>query len=156
MKRAILMKGLLVAVALMIVGVWLAQRTDAIIIVNTRPAVDTGMFGIGAGEVARVHVVNLIDPRSGIAPCTVEMQFLGARGELLAEIAKKILPGEADFFDFTDPTLRRPSRRHLRARVIQHPLPDGDPTPVCATTTEVFDGKTGQAGIIIVNSHPVP
>ena len=35
-------------------------------------------------------------------------------------------------------------------------LPEFDqPTPVCIATAEVFDTRTGQAGIIIVNSHPV-
>jgi hypothetical protein len=40
--------------------------------------------------------------------------------------------------------------------VVQALLPEFDqPTPVCIVTAEVFDTRTGQAGIIIGNSHPV-
>ena len=56
-NRTVIMKGLLVAVLLVIAGVWAARRADAIIIINSR-GVDTGMFGITATQTARVHVLN--------------------------------------------------------------------------------------------------
>ena len=65
------------------------------------------------------------------------------------------MPGLADFVDYTDVSLRTGERKHIRAVVVQALLPEFDqPTPVCIVTAEVFDTRTGQAGIVIAN-HPV-
>ena len=155
-RRTIIVRGVMTLV-LLVAGLWLSQRTDAIVIVNSKPAADTGMFGISASDVVRVHVLNINDPRATPNPCIVAVQFFDALGELLNETRMKVLPGQAEFADYSDATLRGSSRKHLHARVTQFPLPDdGQPTPACVATAEVFDNRTGQAGIIIVNSHPVP
>jgi hypothetical protein len=154
-NRAVVAKGLLVAALLVIVGVWAARRADAIIIINSR-GVDTGMFGITAAQTARVHVLNASGFAADDPPCIVEVRFFDAAGALLNSRQIKIVPGRAEFVDHTDPTLRSGERKHIRAVVVQALLPEFDqPAPVCIATAEVFENRTGQAGIIIVNSHPV-
>ena len=146
---------LVAAVLLAIMGVWSSQRADAIIIVNSK-GVDTGMFGIAANQTARVHVVNASGVAADGPPCVVEVRFFDSSGAVLVRQQLKIMPALADFVDFTDPNLRSGERKHVRAVVLQMLLPDFDlPTPVCIVTAEAFDNRTGQAGIIIVNSHPV-
>jgi hypothetical protein len=155
--RKAVVNGVGLVLLLAISGVWVARRAEAIIIVNTR-GVDTGMFGIAANQTARVHVVNTTDPAVSQQPCIVEVRIVGADGELLNIDRKKIMPGRSDFVDYSDPGLvrRLGQRRHLRAIVLQNMPPDFDlALPACVTTTEVFNDRTGQAGIIIVNSHPV-
>lgn len=153
MKTRRIAVGMLVALS--IAGVWLSQRADAIIIINSR-AVDTGMLGIVATQTARVHVVNGSGFSADGPACVVEVRFLDSAGAVLSRDQIKLMPGQADFADYVDPTLRTGERRHLRAMV--HQMLPGDfdqPTPVCIVTAEVFDSRTGQAGIIIINSHPV-
>ena len=154
-NRAVVVKGVLVAVLLVIAGVWAARRADAIIIVNSR-GVDTGMFGITAAQTARVHVLNASGFAADDPPCIAEVRFFDSGGALLNSRQIKLVPGRADFVDHADPALRTGERKHIRAVVVQALLPEFDqPTPVCIATAEVFDTRTGQAGIIIVNSHPV-
>lgn len=140
----------------MIVGFWATQRADAIIIINSRRT-DTGIFGIAANQTARVHVVNASE--SGFpTPCIVEVRFFDDQSAPLVREGMKLMPGQAGFVDFTDPSLSAclGQRRHVPAVVLQSQPPDFDlPTPACLTTTEVFDNRTGQAGIIIVNSQPI-
>ena len=154
-NRAVIVKALLVVVLLVIAGVWAARRADAIIIINSR-GVDTGMFGITATQTARVHVLNASGVAADDPPCIAEVRFFDSAGGFLNRRQLKIMPGLADFVDHTDPALRTGERKHIRAVVVQALLPEFDqPTPVCIVTAEVFDTRTGQAGIIIVNSHPV-
>lgn len=151
--RALALKGLGAIAILIVFAAWAAQRADAIIIVNSKPAVDTGTFGISAFDIVRVHIANI---SSGIQPCTVDVRFYGPRGELLESLGQKVAPGESGFVDYADAALRAPLRRHLRVRVIQGPPPDDDqPVAACAVTTEVFDSRTGQALFIIDDGdHP--
>ena len=154
-NRAIVVKGLLVVMLLVIVGYRAARRADAIIIINSK-GVDTGMFGMTSSQTARVHVVNASGFAADDPPCIVEVRFFDAAGGLLNQRQLKIMPALAEFVDHTEPDLRTGERKHLRAVVLQQLLPDFDqPTPACIVTAEVFDNRTGQAGIIIVNSHPV-
>jgi hypothetical protein len=156
-KRALIVRGLIGALVLVCAGFWLTQRTDAIVIINSRPAVDTGMVGLTGSDVFRVHIVNFNDPRANPNPCIVAVQFFDALGQVLSENRIKILGGQAEFADYFDSTLKGASRKHVRARATQFPLPDdGQPVSACVMTAEVFDNRTGQAGIVIVNSHPVP
>jgi hypothetical protein len=155
--RGAVLNGVGAVVLFAIAGVWVARSAEAIIIVNSR-GVDTGMFGIAANQTARVHVVNTTDPAISQQPCIVEVRIVGAEGDLLNQDRIKLMPGRSAFVDYSDPSLspRTGQRRHLRAIVLQNMPPDFDlPVPACATTTEVFNNRTGQAGIIIVNSHPV-
>ena len=146
--RALALKGLGAIAILIVFAAWAAQRADAIIIVNSKPAVDTGTFGISAGDIVRVHIANI---SSGIVPCVVEVRFYGPRGELLESLGQRVVPGESGFVDYSDPALRAPMRRHLRVRIIQDlpPPDDSQPIAACATTTEVFDSRSGQPLFII-------
>lgn len=152
-KRALVV--MTVAATLAIAGLWAARRAEAIIIVNTKPQVDTGMFALAAGQTARVHVVNVTDPAVPAPPCNVEVRFFDAQGELLGESRASLTAGRAASADHSDDTLRVGQRKHLRAAVLQHPPDPTQPLPLCVTTAEVFDNRTGRAGIIIVNTHPV-
>jgi hypothetical protein len=153
MERRRLIVG--TAVLLAITGLWVSQRADAIVIVNSK-GVDTGMFGIGANQTARVHVVNGSGFGADGPPCVVEVRFFDSAGVLLTSRQMKFMPGQADFLDYSDPDLRTGDRRHVRATVFQMLTGGFDqPTPICIVTAEVFDNRTGQAGIVIVNSHPV-
>ena len=156
-KRRTVLTVVSTATLLVIMGVWLSRTADAIIIINSR-GVDTGMFGIIANQTARVHVVNASGFLASDPPCIVQVRFHDSAGAVLSEQQLKIMPGRADFVDYTDPALnpRLGERKHIRA-VGQQMLPrDFDqPAAVCVVTAEVFDNRTGQAGIIIVNSHPV-
>jgi hypothetical protein len=156
-KQRIVLTAVSTLMLLVIASVWYARRADAIIIVNSRGA-DTGMFGITANQTARVHVVNASGFSASDPPCVVEVRFFDSLGELLRQQQLKIMPGRADFVDYTDPTLnpRLAERKHIRAVVLQMQLREFDqPAPVCEMTAEAFDNRTGQAGIIIINSHPV-
>jgi hypothetical protein len=155
-KRAVVLRGLACAVTVAIGGLWAARRADAIVVIGGKPAVDTGMFGIGIGQTARVHILNITDPAVPAPPCNVEVRFFDAQGDLLGESRLSVLPGRAAFADHTDPTLRLGQRKHLRASVLQQPPDPAQPTPACVMTAEAFDNVTGRAGIIIVNGHPVP
>lgn len=143
------------AIVVATTGVWLSQRADAIIIAN-RTTIDTGIFGVAAGTTARVHVLNASGFAADGPPCVVEVRFFDATATVLGRQQLKIMPGHAQFVDFSDASLRGAERKHVRAIVAQMLTGDFDqPTPVCIATTEVFDNRTGQAGIIIINSHPV-
>jgi hypothetical protein len=140
---------------LVVVAVWLTQPADAIIVVDGK-GVDTGMFGLTATQTARLHVVNASGFAADDPVCVVELRFLDAFGTVLGREQKKIMPGHADSADYGDPTLRVGERKHVRATVRQMLPGDFDqPAPTCIVTAEVFDNRTGQAGIIIINSHPV-
>jgi hypothetical protein len=143
------------AALLALTGLWVSQRADAIIIVNSK-GVDTGMFGVAAGDTARVHILNGSGFTADGPVCVVEVRFVDSAGVLLSREQMKLVPGQADFVDFMDPALRTGERRHVRAMVLQMLTGGFDqPAPTCIVTAEVFDNRTGQAGIIIVNSHPV-
>jgi hypothetical protein len=117
-------------------GLWAARRADAIVVIGGKPAVDTGMFGIGIGQTARVHILNITDPAVPAPPCNVEVRFFDAQGDLLGESRLSVLPGRAAFADHTDPTLRLGQRKHLRASVLQQPPDPAQPTPACVMTAE--------------------
>jgi hypothetical protein len=154
-NRAVIVKGLLVVALLAGVAVWAARPADAIIIINHR-AIDTGMLGFTASQTVRVHVVNASGFEADDPVCIAEVRFIDGGGVLLNARQIKMVAGRADFVDYTDPTLRTGERKHIRAVVVQALLPEFDqPTPTCIATVEVFDNRTGQAGIIIANSHPV-
>ncbi len=153
-KRAIVV--MTVTATLGIAGLWATRRAEAIIIVNSKPQVDTGMFGLAAGQTARIHVVNLTDPAVPAPPCNVEVRFFDAQGELLGESQHSLTTGRAGFVDHSDDTLRGGERKHLRATVLQQPPDPNQPLPLCVTTAEVFDNRTGRAGIIVIGGgHPV-
>jgi hypothetical protein len=142
-------------VLLAIAVVWVSQRADAIVIINSK-GVDTGMLGVAAGQTARVHVLNASGFTADGPPCVVEVRFFDSAGVLLTREQKKIVPGHADFVDYSDLNLRTGDRRHVRAIVLQMLTGDFDqPTPSCIVTAEVLDNRTAQAGIVIINSHPL-
>ena len=143
------------AVLLGVAVIWLTQRADAIIVIDGK-GVDTGIFGVAAGQTARVHVLNASGSAADGPPCVAEVRFVDSAGTVLSRQQIKEMPGHAAFSDFSDPALRVGDRRHVRAIVLQMLTGDFDqPAPTCVVTTEVFDNRTGQAGIIIINSHPV-
>lgn len=153
-KRRIVLTAIGMIVLLAISGVWLSQRAEAIIIINSR-TVDTGMFGLTGDETARVHVVNASGFSADGPPCVVEVRFVDSMGIVLNQRQIKLMPGQAGFVDFAQ-KVAPGERSHVRALVSQMLLGDFDePVATCVATVEVFDNKTGQAGIIIVNSHPV-
>ncbi len=152
-KRALVV--MTVTATLAIAGLWAGRRAEAIIIINSKPQVDTGMLGLAAGQTVRVHVVNITDPAVPASPCNVEVRFFDAQGELLGESQHSLTTGRAGFVDHSDDTLRGGERKHLRATVLQHPPDPFQPLPLCVTTAEVFDNRTGRAGIIVIDGHPV-
>lgn len=150
-RRLFVGAGLLLGITVL----FFTQRAGAIIVIDGK-GVDTGMFGLTGTQIARVHVVNASGFAADDPVCVVEMRFLDAFGAVLGREQKKIMPGQADSADYGDPTLRVGERKHVRAIVRQMLPGDFDqPAPTCIVTAEVFDNRTGQAGIIIVNSHPV-
>ena len=152
--RRIVLTLIGITVGLATTGLWLSQRADAIIIINSR-TVDTGIFGVAADQTARVHVVNASGFSADGPPCVVEVRFFDSMGTLLNQRQLKIMPGQAGFVDYAQ-KVTPGERSHVRALVSQMLLGDFDePVATCIATAEVFDNKTGQAGIIIVNSHPV-
>ena len=154
-KRRIVLTAIGMIVLLAISGVWLSQRAEAIIIINSR-TVDTGMFGLTADKTARVHVANASGFSADGPPCVVEVRFYDSMGNPLGQRQLKILPGHAGFADYAQ-KVQPGERTHLRAQVSQMLLGDFDePVATCITTAEVFDNRTGEAGIIIIGGgHPV-
>lgn len=155
MKRKTVVTILSTAMLLAIASIWVARRADAIIIIGGGKGRDTGMFGIAANQTARTHVLNATDA-SG-QPCIVEVRFFDALGRLLLREGKKVMPGQAEFVDFPAPDLRAGQRLHLHAVVLQSLPPDFDlPTPMCLTTTEVVDNRTGNGLFIIDDGDQIP
>jgi hypothetical protein len=154
-KRRIVLTAIGIVVLLTTTGVWLSERADAIIIINSR-TIDTGMFGLIADQTARVHIVNASGFSADDQPCVVEVRFYDSMGNLLGQRQLKILPGHAGFADYAQ-KVQPGERTHLRAQVSQMLLGDFDvPVATCITTAEVFDNRTGEAGIIIIGGgHPV-
>jgi hypothetical protein len=153
-KRRLVLAAVGLTVLLATFGVWLAQRADAIIIVNSR-TVDTGMFGITGDQFVRVHVVNASGFSADLPPCVVSVRFFDSTGILLGERQIKLVAGHAGFADLAQ-KVAPGERAHVRALVSQMVVGDFDePVATCITTVEVVDRRSGQAVFIIDDGDQV-
>lgn len=94
MRNALGRRGILAAAVLaMAAG---ATRVEAIVIIGGK----TGLFGLTAGQTARISVLNTGAGRvGGITPC---VHVFDMNGTLLAEFeaGAPVPPGQGTFFDF--------------------------------------------------------
>jgi hypothetical protein len=154
-KRRIVLTAVGVTVLLASSGVWLAQRADAIIIVNSR-TMSTPMFAVTGDTIARVHVVNASGFSADLPPCVVSVRFFDSTGLLLSERQIKLPAGQAGFVDFAQ-KVAPGERTHVRALVSQMVLGDFDePVATCIASAEVFDSRTGHTLFIIDDGDRVP
>jgi len=114
------------------------------------------MFGLTTDQTARVHIVNASGFRADDPPCVVDVRFFDSMGTLVNQRQIKLMPGHAGFADYAQ-KVAPGERTHVRALVSQMLLGDfEEPVATCIATAEVFDNRTGQAGIIIIGGgHPV-
>ena len=119
----------------------------------------TGMVGFTNNQTARLNVLNLNPVASSTtttttapANCTVELQFLDAKGNLVKQsVAPNFAPGQATSFDLPRASLTSETAIHaeIRGVVVVNPAPTPveSPAPVgyCSvmTTLEIFDATTG-------------
>jgi hypothetical protein len=153
--RRIVLTAAGITVLLATSGVWLAQRADAIIIINSR-TMSTAMFGITGDTTARVHVVNASGFSADLPPCVVAVRYVDSMGSPLNERQMKLLPGHAGFVDFAQ-KVAPGERLHVRALVSQMVMGDfDDPVATCIASAEVFDSRTGRTLFIIDDGDRVP
>ena len=126
-----------VLAALVLVAVTLCASTPAS---AAPPDARSGMFGVARGEVARINVVNVGDPRVG--PIAVEMQFLDMMGNVVARGSENVMPGQAAFFDVPFDTFPGDGNR-VETRVVIMGLPPRPLDPNLRITIEVFNVQTG-------------
>ena len=132
-----------------------------------------GLFGIVAGQAARVSVVNTSDDPHGYppGPCRVALAFVDVGGTVLKEARLTLRPGQATSLDyeFGAPPERgddvgaaadRIGRQDLRARIEITDLVDpGDREPrlyppgPCVPTVEVFETATGQTAFTVAEGR---
>jgi hypothetical protein len=134
-----------------------------------------GLFGIVAGQSARVSVVNISGDPHGYppGPCRVGLAFVGADGTVLNEAGLTLRPGQATSLDYgfqapPDPesgdavgaTADRIGRQDLRARIEIADLVDpGDRQPrlvppgPCVPTVEVFETATGRTAFLVAEAR---
>jgi len=133
-----------------------------------------GLFGIVAGQSARVSVVNTSGDPHGYppGPCRVALAFVDADGTVLDEAGLTLRPGQATWLDYgfqapPDPdsgdavgaTAAR-VRQDLRARIdIANLVDPGDREPrlvppgPCVPTVEVFETATGRTAFMVAEAR---
>ena len=104
----------------------------------------TGLFGVAAGQVARLNVLNAVDPASDTVD--IEMQILDMSGMLLARDARRVGPGEGTFIE-----VRVDQRTEVRALVKMAGA--GDINNVNATA-EIIDNDTGRTTYLVTATSP--
>jgi len=134
-----------------------------------------GLFGIVAGQSARVSVVNTSGDPHGYppGPCRVGLAFVDADGTVLKEERLTLRPGQATSLDYgfnppPDPergdAVGSPSdgrgRQDLRARIEIADLVDpGDrrarlvPPGSCVPSVEVFETATGRTAFLVAEAR---
>jgi hypothetical protein len=112
-----------------------------------------GMVGIAAGQTARLNIVNLGNgPAALPPPCRVDLQFFDADGNVLADRAVAVKPGESAALDYvasfvpTNTTDAVVNRAEIRPAVN---TATGLLAPPCRTTVEIFDNATGRTSVFI-------
>ena len=134
-----------------------------------------GLFGIVAGQSARVSVVNTSGDPHGYppGPCRVGLAFVDADGTVLKEARLTLRPGQATSLDYgfnppPDPergdavgsTIDGRGRQDLRARIEIADLVDpGDrgprlvPPGPCVPSVEVFETATGRTAFLVAEAR---
>ena len=133
-----------------------------------------GLFGIVAGQSARVSVVNTSGDPHGYppGPCRVGLAFVGADGTVLNEARLTLRPGQATSLDYGFQAPPEPDRgdavgdtagrlrQDLRARIEIADLVDpGDrgtrlyPPGPCVPSVEVFDTATGRTAFLVAEAR---
>jgi len=145
-------RGIRFFVGVMTLGLALGSAVAALAISEEN---DFPIFGITAGQTARLNVVNTIgDP--GIMPCRVVVSFFDGDGNLLGgPDTKELRPGQSAFVDrmIQDPGIRPPGRLQIRAAVAAD-VRNKQELRACGgvfQTLEVFSTETGQT----VFMHPM-
>jgi hypothetical protein len=147
-----------------------ATQVSASIIVNTK----TGLFGLTAGQTARINIVNA-QAKGGVVPCVGVFDMDGRQlAEFVAD--RPLAPGEGMSFDFNADTLglRGSERMQVRAEVrLQPPDPAQPPDPTqppdpgqppdpahrrraALITLEVFDNASGKTMFLVPFQPPDP
>jgi len=85
-----------------------------------QPTLNFGSFGIAQGQVARINLVSLVQPREGDPPSEdrAELMFLGEDGKVLATQRVVVDAGQSASFQFSMDALGLTGNRlQLRAKV---------------------------------------
>jgi hypothetical protein len=133
-----------------------------------------GLFGIVAGQTARVSVVNTsADPRTyPPGPCRVALAFVDVGGQVLEETRTVLAPGQAALLDYAfqpppdgdrgeaGASADRIGRQDLRARIEITDLVDpGDREPrsyppgPCVPSVEVYETATGRTAFLVAEAR---
>jgi len=122
-----------------------------------------GLFGIVAGQSARVSVVNTSGDPHGYppGPCRVGLAFVDADGTVLNEARVTLPPGQATALEFIWFERSGASgRQDLRARVDIADLVDPEdrqprlyPPGPCVPSVEVFETATGRTAFLVAEAR---
>ena len=122
-----------------------------------------GLFGIVAGQSARVSVVNTSGDPHGYppGPCRVGLAFVDADGTVLNEARVTLPPGQATALEFIWFERSGASgRQDLRARVDIADLVDPEdrqprlyPPGPCVPSVEVFETATGRTAFLVAKAR---
>lgn len=114
-------------------------------LVNVDNTIHTGVFSIGSGQVARVHVQHVAGRG---AKCEVAVSFVRAGGQIVGSASLTPSGGRAQSTEYTQPVQPGQSVR-LRAVVELTPPADEAPNGNCIVSAEVADRLTGQTQFMI-------
>jgi hypothetical protein len=155
-NKSILLISLAAAIVLLLRGTVAAQdRLAPVIYPQVAPMVSFGMIGLGAGQTARINVVNLVRTPPPVAisivqaPCRVELDLYDGQGKLIKQKTVSDLGfGQADFLD-----LARSELTTTVAHVdVSGAVRVGSTQPFfcnVSTTLEIFDSVTGATAAIL-------
>jgi len=110
--------------------------------------------GIAWGQVARLSVLS---PAENAAPCPARLQFFDRQGNLLAQSAENVKPGQLVSLDLGADRALRGTREH-RAQVYAAVRVNSARRWACrgaVATLELFDERTLKTEVVVVPPNPI-
>ncbi len=117
-------------------------------VATTESFKSSGMAGLTIGQTARLNVVNL-ETGELLPAVQVELSFLDAEGNTLAQKVHGLQRGQAAFFDLNGAQAGRTGRTQIRAQVRFIGTPDTRVVQKVLPTLEVVDNATGRTAFIV-------
>jgi hypothetical protein len=123
-----------------------------------------GLFGIAAGQTARLNVVNLATRAVPAHPCRVELSFVGQDGQTFVNafgqpaVSQLVLaPGASAFLDLPAPGSAVGATDRLVLRPVLRRITPVDPiAPQCrlVSSTELFNSVRGNTTVVMQPGDP--
>jgi hypothetical protein len=133
---------------------------------SSQPGVSFAMIGVATGQSARVNALNLGSRLSTQdSSCSVTLQFLDTKGQVLKQTAVTLPSGKATSLDLSrDAVPGDEVRAEIRAVLLfgysggASPGPDVLQQFDCniVPSIEVYDNDTGKTNFILTDAKPLP